>query len=208
MLGRVRSLMFAVYVSSLAVMVLSTGGAALAAGACIEMPNRQIDRAGHWYYHVDRAHHRRCWYFETSEVAVRPASSPDPRSYANADREQSWFSWLTAGLQQTFSLQAYQNSMPDDSGAVTPPSSPKPAKSVITSSKPAKTVKVARKERPRLAPVSETNGAASVAWQNQMLSQAPERVEKYAPAVTPVDRVTLFENFLQWYAEKSMLSGK
>ena len=199
MLGRVHPLMIAVFAGSLVVAaVLSQSGAALAAGQCIEKPNRQIDQAGHWYYHVDRVHHRKCWYLEASEAMVRPASSPDPTPAPIADIKPSWFSRLATGLEQTFSSEAHQNSISDDLSTV----------AKTPSSKPRKTVKVARKERSRMAPLPETNGAANAAWQDQLLSQAPEKAEKETPVLTPADHGALFENFLQWYVERSMLSSQ
>ena len=207
MLRHVHPLVIAVFASSLVVAV-SQSGAALAASQCIEKPTRQINQAGHWYYHADRAHHRRCWSLETSEVTVRPASYPDPAPAPIANLKPSWFSWLSTGLEHTFSSEARQNNIPDNSSTVTKTPSSKHPKTATHSPKSRKTIKLARKERSRIAPLPEANGAASAASQNQLLSQVPEKVEKETPTLAPFDRGALFEDFLRWYMERSMLSGK
>jgi hypothetical protein len=193
---RTNPLMPAVYASSVAAaVVLSANWAASAAGGCIERPNQQIDQAGHWYYHVDREHHRRCWYFETSEVTTSPAPSLD-RLSANADSQPSWVSQLTAGLAQTFSFERPQNSALDDSNTVTKISSPKHPK----------TDKTAKKERSRIVPVLETTGVASTERGDQLLPQSPsERNQTQPSQLTAADRDALFEEFLKWYVDRSIL---
>jgi hypothetical protein len=62
---RINALVLTVFASSLAVAIeLGTSGPASAAGECLTRSGSESDQAGHWYYHVDRVHHRRCWYFE------------------------------------------------------------------------------------------------------------------------------------------------
>src|SRR5215471_4877893 len=195
MLYRANPLVPAVFASLLgAVIVLSTIGATLAAGACIEKPNRQFDRAGHWYYHVDRVHHRRCWFLETSEV-TSSHSSPNPVLSSNAPSQPSWFSRLTAGLVQTFSAEPQQNTMLDDASTVTRTTSPKRPK----------THKIVRTEQPRIAPLSKTNGAASIERRNQFpLQSIAETNEIQTPQLTAAGREALFEEFLKWYVDRSM----
>ena len=194
---RANPLVPAVFASLLgAAIVLSTIGATSAAGACIEKPNRQFDRAGHWYYHVNRVHHRRCWFLETSEVTMSPPSSPNPVPSSNVPSQPSWFSRLTAGLVQTLSAEPQQNTMLDDASTVTRPNSPKRPK----------THKIARTEQPRIAPLSKTNGAASVERRNQFpLQSIAERNEIQTPQLTAAAREALFEEFLKWYVDRSIL---
>ena len=62
---RINALVLTVFASSLAVAIeLGTSGPASAAGECLTRSGSESDQDGHWYYHVDRVHHRRCWYFE------------------------------------------------------------------------------------------------------------------------------------------------
>jgi len=193
---RANPLVPAVFASLLgAAIVLSTIGATLAAGACIEKPNRQFDRAGHWYYHVDRVLHRRCWFLETSEVTMSPHSSPNPVLSSNVPSQPSWFSRLIAGWTQTFSAEPQQNTVLNDVSTVTRPTSPKRPK----------THKIVRAEQPRIAPLSKTNGTASIERRNQFpLQSIAETNEIQTPQLTAAGREALFEEFLKWYVDRSI----
>ena len=201
MLYRPNPLVAVVYASSLAAaVVLGANWAASAAGGCIEKPNQQIDQAGHWYYHVDHERHRRCWFFETSEVTTSPASSPDQVLSANADSQPAWFSQLAAGLAQTFSFERQQNSAIDDSNTasntITKASSPKHPK----------TNKMAAKKRSRIVRLTETTGVARAESGDQSLPQsASERNEIHSPQLTAADRDALYQEFLKWYVDRSIL---
>jgi hypothetical protein len=97
-----------VFVSSLAApMFLCLNWDAVAASECVGKPDRPVNQAGHWHYHVDRVHHRRCWLFEPSNARVGPAQ--------NTDTQQSWFSHLTPILAKTFSKQPQQSSVQQSS---------------------------------------------------------------------------------------------
>jgi len=199
MFRHIHPLLVAVSAGSLAAaMVLSQSAPASAAGACIEQPNRHIDQSSHWYYRNDRAHHRKCWFLETSELTTPPIAFADPTPAPFADSMPSWFSRLSTRWEQNVSTEFRQNSMVNDSSSVTKARSPKPRK-------PAK---IARKERSRIAPPPETNGAAIAARHDQLLSQTSKEVGNNTSALTPINREALFENFLQWYVKKNTLSGK
>jgi uncharacterized protein YraI len=105
-------LVSAVFVSSVAVpMSLCLNWDAGAASECVGEPNLSVNQAGHWHYHVDRVHHRRCWFFATSNAAAGPAASADRVPAQNRDSQESWFSRVTtAVLAKTFSKQPQQNS--------------------------------------------------------------------------------------------------
>jgi hypothetical protein len=54
---------------------LATGAnTALAAAECLTEPNRDPPQGSHWFYRVDRATDRRCWYLR----AWTPPPSPAP----------------------------------------------------------------------------------------------------------------------------------
>src|ERR1700739_2998654 len=98
MAHRVNSLASMIFASSLAaVMWLGPTRVASAAEGCLDKPDREAKQAGHWYYYYDRVHHRRCWFFETSEATGAPRPSAERTPAANADSQQSWFSRFTAG---------------------------------------------------------------------------------------------------------------
>ena len=59
--------------------MLGTNHDARAADDCLAGPNRPPGPGGHWYYHLDRATDRKCWYL------VEPtARTPDRRGAATA----------------------------------------------------------------------------------------------------------------------------
>lgn len=73
----------AVFASLLAtVIALSTlwSRAMLAASDCITEPKLQAAQDGHWYYHLDPANHRKCWYVSQPAVKVPQAASLEARS--------------------------------------------------------------------------------------------------------------------------------
>ena len=109
-------LMSAVSVSSLAAaMFLCQNWDAGAASECVGKPDLSVNQAGHWHYHADRVHHRRCWSFEPSKAAVGPAASVDRVPAKNTDSQQSWFSRVTTVLAKTFPKQPQQSSLQQSS---------------------------------------------------------------------------------------------
>src|SRR5262245_38817003 len=41
---------------------------------CLAAPNFQAGQSGHWYYRIDRANHRKCWYLGQTGQKVRTAA--------------------------------------------------------------------------------------------------------------------------------------
>lgn len=196
---RANSLVPAVFAVPLAAAaLLGTNWGVSAATECIERTDQQPDQAGHWYYYTDRVHHRRCWYFETSEVANNPPSPPDRGASPNADSQPSWFSRFAAGLAQTPPSEPQQSAALDGSSAAAKTTSAKHPKAN-------KVNIVARRERPRIAPAAETTGAAMAERENQSSAQSStEKDGKHPPQLTTADRQALFEDFLKWYMDKSI----
>jgi hypothetical protein len=113
---RVNPLVSAVFVSSLAAaMFLCPNWAAWAASECVGKPDLPVNQAGHWYYYVDRVHHRRCWFFGPSKEKVSPAASADRVPVQDMDSQQSWFWRLTADVAKTFSTQPQQSGVQQSS---------------------------------------------------------------------------------------------
>jgi hypothetical protein len=52
---------------------------ALAAVECITEPNREPPEGSHWYYRVDRATDRKCWYLRTLIQGAPEASAAVPQ---------------------------------------------------------------------------------------------------------------------------------
>jgi hypothetical protein len=51
-----------------------------AADGCVERPNQQPTDGAHWYYHLDHAKHRKCWYLGTMGMTVSEAEAPAGQS--------------------------------------------------------------------------------------------------------------------------------
>jgi hypothetical protein len=215
---RVNSLVFMVSVSlSAAAALLGATSVASAAERCFEKPGRETE-LGHWYYHTDRLHHRRCWFFEPSEATATPSASTDRTPAPNANSDPPWYFRFATGIAQTFSAEPKQNSMSSPS-AETPQnnisaySSEPPQSSLLNNSgsvtrtaspKHSTPRKIAR-DQPQLAPAPTTTGVASTERRNQLPPQsAAEKDEKQAPQLTDAERQSLFEDFLKWYRDRGI----
>jgi hypothetical protein len=213
---RFNLLVFGAFVSSLAVpMFLCLNRDAVAASECVGKPDRPVNQAGHWYYYVDRVHHRRCWYFEPSKAIVSVAASADRVPTQNTDSQQSWFSRLTTGLAKTFSKQSQQSSVQQSSISAYSSDSEPPQNTVVddsinatklTSPKHLRTNKIVRRERPQTKPSPTTNGVANA--EHDQLPGNVEKNEKPAPQFTDPERQALFDDFLKWYQDRSVFGGR
>src|SRR6266571_1977505 len=63
-------------------LVMLSGVTAHAVGECVTTPNLQSQQSGHWYYRVDRATNRRCWFVGQPGTKVHhaPKLKPQPQS--------------------------------------------------------------------------------------------------------------------------------
>ncbi len=216
---RVNPLVFVVSVSlSAAAALLGATWAASAAEGCFEKPGREIE-LGHWYYHTDRLHHRRCWFFEPSDSAVTPSASTERTPAPNANYDPPWYFRFATGIAQTFSGEPKQNSMSSPStetsqSNISAYSSELPQSSILnnpgsvtrTASPRHSTIrKIARQDQPQLAPAPTTTGLASAEQHNQVPPQsAAEKDEKQARQLTDAERQSLFEDFLKWYRDRGI----
>ena len=66
-------------------MSLATAQASRAAGDCLLKPNAVAPPGSHWYYRVDRATQRECWYLGAEGAKVRSPARQD----ASPARSQS-----------------------------------------------------------------------------------------------------------------------
>jgi hypothetical protein len=83
------------------VIMLGTNCATLAADDCLAGPNRPPAPGGHWYYRLDRANDRKCWYVVEPAAQMPVAEAPQPQPPPGAPPQPtfgSFFSSLTAGL--------------------------------------------------------------------------------------------------------------
>jgi hypothetical protein len=57
-------------------------GATDAADECLSGPKGQAPQGGHWYYRVDRATKRHCWYLADEHVSPSQTAAPNPSASA------------------------------------------------------------------------------------------------------------------------------
>jgi len=92
-------------VGVLAMMImLGTSWIALAADDCLAGPDRPPGPGGHWYYHLDRANDRKCWYLVQPDTHAsapelpQPQPQPQPQASPESSTFDSFFSALSAGF--------------------------------------------------------------------------------------------------------------
>jgi hypothetical protein len=201
MRDRTNRLVAAVFANSLAAAVaLGPAWAAAADSGCSERPH-EINQPGHWYYYVDRVHHRRCWFFEPSGAMTGPQSSPERVLAPNPDPEPTLLSRFAAGVTESLYGQPtqsvpQQNMAPVDNASTTLPKTDSPKHSRAT--------RIARRERSQIMPAPETNGIASADRHDRSAPQPTAEKDDNTPQLTAADRETLFENFLKWYTDRSL----
>lgn len=111
-------------------LAMQLGAQERASGAseCLTRPHSRTESGGHWYYRVDRARHRKCWFVEPTPATAAHASAPPEQYSPVTTANQSLFSWLTAGFQQTFSVGTPQSNPSDEPPATTDKVVPKHSK--------------------------------------------------------------------------------
>jgi hypothetical protein len=201
-----------------AAMLLGATSVASAAERCFEKPGREVD-PGHWYYHTDRLHHRRCWFFEPSEATATPSASTDQAPAPNANHDAPWYNRFATGVAQTFSPEQKQNSIASPSAEtsqnnISAYSSEPPKNGILnnsgsvtksTSPRRSTTPKIVRQDQPALTPLPATTGLASTERRNQTPPQSTvEKDEKPPRQLTDAERQSLFEDFLKWYRDRGI----
>ena len=210
---RFNPLVSAVFVSSLAAAMFLCLNAG-AASECVGKPDLSANQVGHWHYHVDRVHHRRCWFFEPSKATVSPATSADRVPAQNTDSQQSWFSRLTKGLAKSFSKQPQPSSI--QQSGISAYSSEAPQNTVVdnpivetklTSPKHLRTNKIVGREQSQTKPPPARNSVANAERHDQLPGNG-EKNEKPAPQLADTERQALFDDFLKWYRDRSVFGGR
>jgi hypothetical protein len=126
------------------VIMLESDFATLAADDCLAGPNRPPHRqGGHWYYRVDHAANRKCWYLVEPAARGPAADAPEPQPASEAAPQLTFgsifsafaagFPRATAGAQPdptTGDARITQTARPDDprNDAIAPGRSPRIAR--------------------------------------------------------------------------------
>jgi len=67
-----------------------------AADDCLSAPNRAPAPGGHWYYHIDRASDRKCWYLVEQPPQTPIAQAPQPQLAPEPPAPPSFGSFFSA----------------------------------------------------------------------------------------------------------------
>jgi hypothetical protein len=125
MSNRAAKFITAVFASLLASTPLSTvsHGAAPAADECLSAPKGQVPQGGHWYYRIDRATKKHCWYVgdEREKAAKVVARNSAPAAKPVTPRAETAIEPLIADAHAELLPQA-RVQQPND-----PPTQPMPA---------------------------------------------------------------------------------
>jgi hypothetical protein len=193
---RVISSVKAVSVGLLATAImLGTDRASLAADGCLAGPNRPPAAGGHWYYRVDRAANRKCWYLvepagralASEAMEPQPASEPPPQLPFG-----SFFASLSAGF--------------TGSKGVTTGTQPDPTSGdarIMQSARPddRRNDEAAPRRAPRMARHPDSEAALVPKQPRPARARPPvERADEQQPVASPdqVERDALFQEFLRW----------
>jgi hypothetical protein len=79
--GRTATFVSAIFASVLAGIPLATisHGATPAADDCLSAPKDQASNGSHWYYHIDRATKRHCWYLKDAKQSAAAETAPSAK---------------------------------------------------------------------------------------------------------------------------------
>jgi hypothetical protein len=178
---RVISCVNAVSVGLIATAVMLGSNRATRAEDCLAGPNRPTAPGGHWYYHVDRAADRKCWYLvepaaRAPAAEVPPVSEATPQPTFGSFFSSLGFSGSTPQPDTTGDARIMQTARPDD---------------------PRSDDAAGRQPRGARHPVTE----ASLVQKPRRLARArppAERADEPAASPAQAERDALFQEFLKW----------
>ncbi len=176
-----------------AVIVLGADRAAFAADDCLAGPDRPPAPGGHWYYHLDHASDRKCWYLV--EPVARPATAetvpaqpaPEPPPAPQQPGFGAFFSTLSAGFSGPT---VAQPPVPD---ARSP--QPAPADNLKnTEAAPARDLHPARRPAAVAALAPKPHQPRPVAHPDERPPASSDQAERDA----------LFQEFLRWRGHRTL----
>ena len=174
-----------------AVIVLGANRTAVAADDCLAGPDRPPAAGGHWYYHLDHASDRKCWYLvePAARAPTAEAVQPQPAPDAAADP--------AAGFRRVF--------LDPVGGISRVDRNPAPHHPMHAARKPLR-LTISRIQKPRRLAIS-TRPAARPRWRRS----PPSRINPHTPGRRPsmptdgpaaapdqAERDALFQEFLRW----------
>ncbi len=168
-----------------AAVMLGTNQAARAADDCLTAPNRQPGPGGHWYFHLDRATDRKCWYLveataraPAAETVPQPAEPPQPQPTFGSFFSSLGFTGSTAQADpNTGDPRIMQPNRADDARS--------------DDGAPGRQSRVVRR------PIAEASLAPKPRRPAPVRPPAPHTDDQAAPP-KPDERDALFQEFLKW----------
>jgi hypothetical protein len=149
-----------------------------AADDCLTAPNRAPAPGSHWYYHIDRASDRKCWYLVEAPPQTPIAQAPQPQLAPEPPPPPA-----------QLSFGSFFSSL-----GLAPPPQPNPAGDArITQPAPADDPRAGEAERP-----SRMTLAAKQHRLVHVRPPAEHAEERPAPSLNQTERDALFEEFLKW----------
>jgi hypothetical protein len=133
MSNRTAKFVSAVFAGFLAGAPLSTvsHGATPAAEDCLAGPKDQAPQGSHWYYHIDHATKRHCWYLKGEREALSQAAPPNSPPSAQPDSPKAEAAMQRSIADAHAELPAAQTSVEQDTGPTTPPPGDSPAANAV-----------------------------------------------------------------------------
>jgi hypothetical protein len=177
-----------------AAIVLGTNQASLAADDCLAGPNRPPAQGRHWYYRVDHAANRKCWYLGEPAAQAPTAETPEPQPASEATPQPTFgafFSALSASF--TGSTNAPQPDTTSSDARIRQTVRPDDPRNDATA--PGRPPRIAR--HPDAV-------AALVPKQHRPVHARPpaEHADEQAASPAQAERDALFQEFLRWRERK------
>jgi hypothetical protein len=193
--------------------------AAAAGASCLSKPNRTSSAGSHWYYRIDRATHRHCWYLKpigTKQAGTRsrPAAKQEPAASASASSPNanaqpglvSWFNSVLDAAKRPYTAPAstgYANIEPDAAEPIVSEPAPKPARRARASRTRKNLTRRARRPSVHAARHAAKAEEASVKTSDEMqaTTSGQGQTKPIAQAPAKIDdntRTELFLEFLRW----------
>jgi hypothetical protein len=133
MSNRTAKFVSAIFASFLAGAPLSTvsHGATPAAEDCLAGPKDQAPQGSHWYYHIDHATKRHCWYLKGEHDALSQAAPPNSSPSAQPGSPKAEAAMQRSIADAHAELPAPQTSVEQDASLATPPPGAPPAANAV-----------------------------------------------------------------------------
>jgi hypothetical protein len=162
----------------------------LAAGDCFAAPTRPPGPGGHWYFRLDRAKNRNCWYLVEPDVRRPTAEAPQPPAEPAAQPFGSLFSLMGLSSPATGPQPDPANN-PGRIGETARPDDPRNDGATQGS-------------RPRMTRHPDAQAALTPKPRRPPPARPPADHADEQPASSPerAERDALFQEFLRWRDRK------